>query len=224
MKRILVLAGFLLLLSGCAVNVRMTGFLDPSVGTSALLPGTSLSVLENGQARNPIFDQEVRGKIETLLVKHGYRIAAQDQADYLLAFSYDISSGMRIGMTTAYGPPQTQVTSAPDGKGGRIFSTVTTPGAASVMPTFTEMFTRRLTLKVIDSHSVRMNQPEKVVWIGETLSAEPSSDLRHDIDYLLAAAFAYFGRDTGKQVNVRVGADNPDVVTLRAGAANPRAP
>jgi hypothetical protein len=215
MKKVLLLAAIALLVSGCALNVRTTGFLDPAAGADAPPPGASFAVLENAEAPNPIFDREVRGKIEILLARHGYKVAAQDRADYLLTFSYDMSAGLRIGTMTSYGPPQTKIVAVSDGRGGRTFRAITVPGAVTTTPTMTETFTRRLTLKTVDAGSLRAGRPERVVWIGDTLSTETSSDLRYDIDYLLAAAFAWFGRDTGKQATVPIHGDNPDVGALR---------
>ncbi|MFA6345637.1 MAG: hypothetical protein WCX34_06315 [Syntrophales bacterium] len=215
MNRALLWVALALLLGGCALNVRTTGFLDPAAGTSAPPAGASFAVLENAEVPNPIFDREIRGKIEILLTKHGYKIAAQDRADYLLTFSYDMSAGLRIGTMTSYGPPRTQIVAVSDGRGGRTFRAITVPGAVTTRPTVTETFTRRLTLKVVDASPLRAGGPERVVWIGDTLSTETSSDLRYDIDYLLAAAFAWFGRDTGRQITVPIHGDNPDVGALR---------
>jgi len=221
MKKAFLFISLVVLLSGCGLNIRTTGFLDRSAGASAPPRGASFAVLENIQAPNPIFDREIRGKIEKLLVRHGFRVGSQEGANYFVAFSYAINPGLRLGTTTSYSPPQTQIVPVPDGKGGTTFTTVMTPGSTSTTPTFTEVFTKHLTLKVIDGGSLRGGKKEKVVWVGDTLSTDASSDLRSDIDYLLVATFGYFGKDTGQQIDVRMGKDNPDVVALRREAARP---
>jgi hypothetical protein len=96
-----------------------------------------------------------------------------------------------------------------------------TPGATSYVPSVTGIFTKHLTLKVTDAQSLRTGRKEKVVWMGDTLSTDESSDLRYDIDYLLAGTFGYFGRDTGQQISVNIGKDNPDVKALRTETAVP---
>ena len=81
---------------------------------------------------------------------------------------------------------------------------------------------KHLTLRVADAARTRMDQKEHILWVGETFSADQSSDLRYDIDYLLVATFRYFGQDTGKQVKVSIDRDNPEVVELRHGGSPAR--
>lgn len=221
MKKVLLLITWITLLSGCAVNIRTTGFLDRSEGTSAPPKGALFAVLENGQAPNPILDREIRSKIEKLLLKYGYQIAAQNQARYILTFSYNINPGLRLGTTTLYSPPQSQIIPVPDGKGGTTFTAVMTPGTTSFVPSLTGIFTKHLTLKVTDARSLVTGQKEKVVWVGDTLNTDESSDLRYDIDYLLVATFGYFGKNTGQQINVHIDRGNPDVKALRKETATP---
>lgn len=215
MRKVCFFIALVALVSGCAVNVRTTGFLDRRPGTSAPSPGSSFAVLENNQAANPILDREIRFKIEKLLLARGYRIAAREQALYALTFDYNISPGLRTGVTTVYSRGQMQMTPVPDGKGGTTYINVMTPGTTTAVPTLTDVFTKHLTLKIMEARSLAAGQNEKIIWIGETVSTDASSDLRSDIDYLLAAVFSYFGLDTGKQINVPVGKDNADVRALR---------
>lgn len=221
MKKAVSLVSLLVFLGGCALDIRTTGFLDSASGVTALPKGAAFAVRENSQAENPIFDREVKGKIEKMLTNRGYRIAAPEKAGYLLTYGYSISPGFRSSMATSYGPPQTLVTSVPDGKGGVTTRAVTTPGPASLAPMITTEYTRQLTIKVADAAHRRGDNKEPVVWVGETHSIDPSSDLRHDIDYLLVATFRYFGQDTGKQVRVNLSLNDPEVLELRGAAKNP---
>lgn len=221
MKKALLLVTLIIMLTGCAVNIRTTGFLDRSAGVSAPPKGAAFAVLENEQAVNPILDREIRFKIEKLLLRRGYRIAVEEQALYVLTFSYSLSPGLRLGTTTSYNRAQIQMVPVPDGKGGTTYISAMTPGTTTAVPTVTEIFTKQLTLKVTESRSLRSGQKEKVIWIGDTFSVDASSDLRSDMDYLLTATFQHFGMDTGRQINVPVDKDNPDVGALRKETGSP---
>jgi len=216
-RKTLLFVLLVLFLSGCAVNIQTTGFLDRSGGISALAKGASFAVIENPDAANPIFDKEIKRKIERLLVKEGYRIDAGDKSRYLLSYSYGIASGLRSTTVTSYGPPpQTQIITVTDGKGGVATQTIMTPGTASVIPVVSVEYTKQLMLKIREAaRAAGDGRRENVVWMGETLSMDPSSDLRSDIDYLLVAAFMYFGQDTGKQVSVSLDRGDAAVEALR---------
>lgn len=219
MKKPFFLLLLTLWLAGCALEIRTTGFLDRAGGLAALPKAASFAVLENAQAPNPVFEKEIKGKIEKLLVRQGYRIEPPERASYLLAYSYSIQSGLRSSTITSYGPPQTDIVRVPDGKGGVTTRVVTVQGAPSVVPVIAMGYTEQLTLQVMEE--ARMGQAQKVVWVGETLTSDGSSDLRSDIDYLLVATFRYFGEDTGKQAHVRISPDDPEVMALRREAGSP---
>ena len=221
MKKALFLAGLLIMVSGCGREIRTTGFLDRTAGVTALAKGATVAVVENSQAENPIFDREVKGKIEKLLARRGYRAAAAGKADYILTYGYSISPGLRSTPVTTYGPPQTQITSVPDGKGGVTTRAITLPGQPTVVPMLSTEYTRRLMVTVADAARQREDKKEHVLWVGETHSIDPSSDLRSDIDYLLVATFLYFGQDTGKQVRVNLSPNDPEVLELRSEAGAP---
>ena len=218
MKKVLPALVLIVLLGGCALQIRTTAFLDHSGGSSVLMKGASIAVLENAQAANPILDREIKGKIERLLVKEGYRLDTSDKARYLLSYSYGIASGLRNSTVTSYAPPQTQIITVPDGKGGVTTQAIMTPGAATIIPTVSVEYTKQLILKVMEAaKGTAGGCKERVVWMGETLGMDPSSDLRSDIDYLLVVAFLHFGEDTGKQISVSIDRGDSAVEDLRRG-------
>lgn len=216
MKKPLLLLCLFLLLAGCAREIRTTGYADR--GSPALPPGGSFVVLGNAPATNPLLDREVKEKIEKLLLRQGYRLEAPEKADYQLAFGYSIQPGLRSGTVTTFGPPQTEIRRVPDGRGGVTTSAITVPGATAVVPVITTEYDRQVTIKVTAARG-QAGAPERVLWIGESASLDPSSDLRSAIDYLLVATFTYFGRDTGRQVPVRIAPDHPDLRALRQEAS-----
>ena len=76
------MVAFVVLLSGCATyHIRTTGFLNKESSYAQLSEGSSFAVLVNQNAENPIFDKEVKSKIEYLLEKNGYVVADANKAD-----------------------------------------------------------------------------------------------------------------------------------------------
>lgn len=226
MKRVLVLL-MCLGLCGCVprfYNIRTGGFLDTTKGITELSTGASFAVLENKQAENPIFDKEVKSKIEKLLVREGCSIESIDKAKYFLVFYYAIDTGRAVtGAFPVYHPGGTtyqsgtfNVYGSSGGYGwGGYSGTNTAPGYTTFVPVSHIMYTRRLMLKVIDGDDYRNNRSEEIIWVGDTISSGSSSDLRDVIDYLLVATFKYFGQDTGKRMKVVLGAGDKEVKELR---------
>lgn len=222
MKKTFLFLISVLLLAGCAMTIHTTGYTDRNGGRPVLPPGSTFAVLENLPAPNPLLDREIRGKIEKLLLRQGFRLAAPEKADYHLAFGYSIQPGLRSGTVTTFSPPQTHIRRVPDGQGGVTTQAITVPGTATSVPVVTPEYTRQVTLKVTDAAGARAGREAKVLWIGDSSNLDPSSDLRSDIDYLLVATFLHFGRDTGREVQVRIGKDHPDVQALRQEGSPPR--
>ena len=178
--------------------------------------------MTNAQAANPVFDREVGSKIGRMLGMRGFRVETTEKADYVVTYGYGINPGLRSDSVATYGPPVTEIVPVPDGKGGITTRAVTLPGPVSLIPTVTMQYAKHLTLKVADAARMRSEKQEYILWVGETFSNDQSSDLRYDIDYLIVAAFRYFGQDTGKQVHVSIGKENPEVMDLRRGESPAR--
>jgi len=221
MKKMFPLVLLLIFVAGCALDIRTTGYLDRAGGAAVLAKGATFAVVENAQAVNPVFDKEVKGKIETMLTKRGYRTAAPEKADYILTYVYSMSPGRRSTTFTSYDPPRTEIVAVADGKGGVTTRAITTLGTGTAYPMISTEYTRQLIIKVADAVRLRENKKEHVVWVGETHSIDPSSDLRYDIDYLLVVTFRYLGQDTGKQVRVNMEIKDPEVLELRNGGRPP---
>ena len=71
------MVAFVVLLSGCATyHIRTTGFLNKESSYAQLSEGSSFAVLVNQNAENPIFDKEVKSKIENkLAAQNGINLA-----------------------------------------------------------------------------------------------------------------------------------------------------
>ncbi|MBU4447290.1 MAG: hypothetical protein KKD99_01795, partial [Proteobacteria bacterium] len=80
-----------LCLSGCSTastfTIKVNGYTDP--GTPGLIkPGGSFCVIENQEAKNPLLEKEISGKITKLLETRGYAVTTFEKADYYLFFAY----------------------------------------------------------------------------------------------------------------------------------------
>lgn len=77
--------------SGCSYtyNVRVNGYTDPAV-PGQMAAGASFFVMENKDVKNPLLDQEIRGKIGRLLAQQAYSLTGYEQADYYLFFAYGL--------------------------------------------------------------------------------------------------------------------------------------
>ena len=82
-------------------NIKVNGYTDP--GTPAQVkPGGSFFVMENKEAKNPLLEAEVKGKITKLLATRGYAVTTFEKADYYLFFGYGL------------GEPRSVTVAAPD--------------------------------------------------------------------------------------------------------------
>jgi len=179
---------------GCAVsyNVGVNGY-SSSGQILQIQQESSIHVVEDSNATNPLLEKEIGMKIRKLLNKNGYSIAT-DEADYYLLFNYGMNSGQTVTDTIGiyhYGIYNDYP-----------FSGMYSHSYPTYIPYTTVVYTRWLVLKLIDGKAYRASSKAKPLWIGEAVSTGTNSDLRERINYMLIAAFEHFGQDTGKRVNV----------------------
>jgi len=153
---------------------------------------SSIYVVVDSNAPNPILEEEIGMKVQKLLNTKGYNIGTEE-SNYYLLFDYGINSGRTVTDTIPLYHPSAYYEYP--------FSGVYWHGYTTYAPYSTVVYTRWLVLRLIDGKAYRTSQKAKPLWIGEVMSAGPSSDLRELINYMLIAAFEHFGEDTGKRVN-----------------------
>ena len=192
MKKYLMLLPLIFMSVGCGVSYNIGVNAYSSSSQKLLIPNeSSIYVVTDSNAPNPIFEKEIATKIQTLLNKNGYSTATE-KPNYYLLFDYGISSGQSITNTFPiyhsgfyYDYP---------------FSYGYMHGYTSYVPYSTVVYTRWLVLKLIDGKAYRNSTKAEPAWISEVTTTGQSSDLRVAINYMLIAAFEHFGRDTGKPV------------------------
>jgi len=175
---------------GCSTyQVGINGY--SASGADLELPqNSSISVVADTNAPNPLFEKEVASKIQKILNEKGYSCAHVGKADFYLFFEYGVSSGEnKTGVRPIYHVG-----------GTATYSTIQTPGYTTYVPYSYTVFTRQLKLFLFDN-SV-MERKVDPLWSGTITSTGTSSDLREVINYMLVCAFDHFGENTKKRINI----------------------
>ncbi len=191
-----------LLTAGCTalVNVSVNGY---TRGEPALLSGKHVFIAKNEKASNPLLDEEVRSKLKRALTMKGF-IAVDSPGEAALRLEYDY--GVDQGRTF------TEVTSSQDYQ-LNVFSGQFESVSHTSSDT-TTVFTRKLFLRLYDSHGVTVSQPPTPVWVGEVTSRGSSSDLRRVIDFLIVAGVEHLGQNTGREMRRRYTFDEDPISSL----------
>ena len=205
-----ILVALMLLCGGCtpAYRIHINGFSDPDY-EGRLAPQATFHVQENLQAENPLFEKEIRKKIEKMLQSRGFLISNTEKADFFCAFHYSVGVGLvRIGSIPVPSPPLTSAVTVSNQAGTTQTTMIMAPGPTTYLPYARTDYDRWLNIVIKDARSFRETKAEKVVWYGDIVSAGPSRDLRKVIDYMLIAAFEAFGKDTKQGVFIDLKEDD----------------
>jgi hypothetical protein len=191
--------------AGCTTtySVHVNGFseLDQSISDKA-----SIYVMVDPNSRNPIFDKEIKAKIEMLLKSHGYIPATDvEPADYRLAFNVGLDSHRVTGYTPLHRPFM--------GFHNRYWGDYNF-GYTSYIPYSETIYDQWLVMKVFTTGGTAASQAGQVVWIGEAMTDTRIPDLRQIVNYLLVAGFQYFGADTKRQMVLTIGPDDPRIIRI----------
>ena len=206
-------------LSGCATvyHVRVNGYLDATSTKIFIASGASFFVNIDKDVKNPIFENEIKSKIENLLTQKGYSIGSYEKAEFFLEFVYSMSAGrLAAEVTPVYhsGGIDRVRTYASDGN--QSVSYIEYPGYTAYIPHKFTVYTASLTLEVLDAVLERNSAQKKKLWIGEASNTSENPDIRGAINYLLVAAFDHFGENTHISVTADVSGDNPRLKELLA--------
>jgi hypothetical protein len=207
MKVLLFVLATVCLFSGCeaSYNVGVNGY--SSTGQVLQIPyGTSITVVTDSNAPNPILEREIRTKIETILSEKGFSVKT-DRADYYLVFNYGIDSGRAVtgAVPVWYSDAYCYY---PYGYGYRH-------GYVAYAPYTEVVYTRWLVLKIFDEEAYRASKKVEPLWIGEVTSVGLESDLRELLNYMLIVGFEHFGQDTGRRVSEVISEKDERIRLLR---------
>jgi hypothetical protein len=202
---------FLLTLPICAAGctttymVHVNGFSEVN---EPIKENASIYVSVDPNSRNPIFDNEIKARIEMLLKQRGYVPVANDEhSNYRLTFKTGLDSHSVSGYMPLYRP----YFGFYDRYWGYYHF-----GYYGYVPYIDTYYDQWLVIKVFAPKPDVTPQTEQVIWIGEAAIATDDADLRQVVNYLLVAVFEYFGQDTGKRVVLRIAPDDPRVLEISA--------
>ncbi|HLD48228.1 MAG TPA: DUF4136 domain-containing protein [Desulfobaccales bacterium] len=202
--------GFLGCSSVSTYTIKVNGYTDP--GSPGLIkPGGSFCIMENPEAKNPLLEKEISGKITRLLEVRGYAVTTFEKADYYLFFAYGLGEPRSVSVTQDYYGGFGWGWGGGYGWGGPAVA-VGIPWGGSTYSA--NLYDRWLLIKVVEGPAYRTQKTSPPVWVGEARSVGTSSDLRSVLNYLLVANFKEFGKNTGQAVTVEIKADNPEVYSL----------
>jgi hypothetical protein len=201
--------------SASTFTIKVNGYTDP--GTPGLInPGGSFYIIENQEAKNPLLEKEIIGKITKLLEVRGYSVTTLEKADYCLSFAYGMGEPRSVSTTT---PDYYGSIGWGGGYGWGGWGGWGGPAVAVGIPwggsTYSaNLYDRWLLIKVVEGRAYRTQKTSPPVWVGEARSLGTSSDLRQVLNYLLVADFKEFGKNTGKAVTLEIDANNPEAASL----------
>lgn len=207
MKIVLFVLATMCLFSGCeaSYNVGVNGY--SATGRASQIPrGSSITVVADSNAPNPILEREIRAKIEKLLTDKGFAVKT-DRADYYLVFNYGIDAGWAVtGAVPVW---------YSDAYYGYPYAYGHRHGYVAYAPYAEIVYTRWLVLKIIDGETYGASKKVEPLWIGEVTSVGLESDLRGLLDYMLIAGFEHFGQDTGRRVSENISKKDERIWLLR---------
>jgi len=180
----------LLPMAGCATSqrVRVSTYAAPD---AALARGAQVFVKTEPNVSNPVFDQQVKVKIQKLLVENGYRVGPESGARYILTFQFGTSDYLVHDFYYGYAPYATWGFYGPYAFGYSYYQ-----------PYVWTVWDYWLNMRLRDQQA--QQESNAVVWIGDAGLSRTRGDKRKAVNYLLVALFDYFGLDTGQAIDVRV--------------------
>ncbi|MEE9294377.1 MAG: hypothetical protein V3W34_05345 [Phycisphaerae bacterium] len=226
-------------LPGCAgTRVRVNAYLShdlpfPSLETQ---PPATIAVVVGSEPDEPLLEAEVSRKVEHLIRELGYGIGTEEDADYVLACWLSIDQGPTETVCDyTYATPRFTTSYVYHGR--RHWSAVgfSYPGFSYPMAYSYTYYTRFLGATLYERERWAAAYPNRdrkgaasekevaraAVWTCTAASTGSSSDLRTIANFLLAAAFQYFGQDTGREVHIRFTPGHPRVAEIMLAGKSP---
>ncbi len=178
----------LFVLSGCAETYSI--HINCNSDANNPVPPTARIFVEvEPNAENPLLANEVRAKIEKLLLKNSYEVVPDP-----CAADYQLSSNFGTAPREAMNYEK------------RSYSASGTRGPGTYMP--------YLEMNVDHWIQLKLYRADKVVWTGEARAMQQYIDERKMVDYLLVGVFEYFAHDSHGEQNMPIKEDDPRVTDL----------
>jgi hypothetical protein len=187
-----ILAISLLWIAGCAdsYTVHVNGY---SQAQSTIPPNAHIHVVTDLSAQNPLFENEIKGKIAKLLSSHGFMPVHDPASEYTLTFHTGMLSHLVQDETYA--------------SGGFVSRHHVFINGGYYTPYIRTEWDQWLQIKVL--------RGDKTIWVGEASTSKYYTEKRHGIDYLLVGLFEFFGQDTHSLKTVEIKENDPRLADLK---------
>jgi hypothetical protein len=171
-----------LLLAGCAHTAYVRGIAGESAGAE-VPAGSSICVAVGPSAPESEINDEIRRKLERLLVEKGFAATNSTDADYFLFFEFDRDSMMtRVRFEPFSGVQGGLHTTRKEGP-----------------------FDLTIGLRLVGTSAYHKTGLEEYAWAGGAILTEVPTESPKFVDMLLVAAMKPFPDDTGETVKARIG-------------------
>jgi hypothetical protein len=190
-----IFVGMVLALSGCAESytVYVNGFAKVA---EPIPPNTRIYVAIDPNSDNPLFDNEIKGKIVKLLSACGYQPLDNPGNEYRLTFHYGITSHVEEDVEFVNGGYSMV-------RGHRAFA-----AGGYYAPYYRTEWDQMMQIKVFKG--------DTVVWVGEAVTSKRYADKRQAVDYLIVASMEYFGKDTVSKQSITLNEKDPRIADIGA--------
>ena len=227
--RALFVAAVLALAMGCSSReVIVTAFRSRAVPFPPAEGRTRIAVAAHTAPSDELFAEEIRRKVEILLEQRGYVVAPLGDATHVLQVSFSSGPGRTVTHCVEHYVPGWSVTRVYRHRGREVYVRDCYPGRWERHRYRTTSYTRNLEMVLYERGPGRRAGSEggpargkgrhAVAWRVSTRITGGDPDPRRAADYLLVAAFDYFGADTGERVRDSLSGRDARVEELREAA------
>ena len=156
---------------------------------------------------NPIFDNQIKSKIETLLKRNNYSVVDnKNDSKYVISFHIGSNTTQNFNYEPRY---HTYFGYHSGYWSGYDF------GYATYVPYYDTYYNKWFSLKVTLRSDDPNDSDNKAVWVGESAVSSSTDDMRKIIDYLLTGCFRYFGADTTRKRTFVLSEDDSVILDLK---------
>jgi len=177
-------------LTSCAPKVRVS-----TIGTAE---GVKEVCLKKETKKNPLLDKLLEEKLKRALLRKGIKVVKECK-EFILTYDYGTVPEQMYVPRITYLPGETYtfvVHSVKDGVVVPEYYTVITPSTPVYYTDVSTFYVHYLTLA--------LKKGEEIIWAGEAYIESDKPDFRSVADLLVDVLMQYFGKDTGKLIEVRV--------------------
>jgi hypothetical protein len=212
-RRVAAVVALVVFAGGCATYRMKVETQLSRDGASVIESAESVHVVKALHPADESIENEIAGKLYILLDESGLREAAEGSSDLLVHFSYNVDSGTVIVEERPGAPVTASGSAFSSGPSGYSYGSYDSPSAETYVPYSRTVYTRTLSLRAFSRGD---GAADEEAWVARVTSSGAGRDPRTPIDYMLLAAFEYFGKDASAPVTVVIQSTDPRLKTLRA--------